>query len=150
MSSASNTPSLSSEPCPPLGQRTPRSRAPASGNDTRQRWLAGEPVEDVVFHLYKLTRREFREGNRRHGAHRGFVAFGVELADQQADLRRRTRDPQVWQAPSIASSAGVRSPQKFSEGNFIDHLAAEVLKVEAHPSIYDLPYAGRPFIELFV
>ena len=53
--------------------------------------------------------------------------------------------------------------QKFSEGNFIDHLAAEVLKVdtaicgiplstqvEAHPSIYDLPYAGRPFIELFV
>ena len=53
--------------------------------------------------------------------------------------------------------------QKFSEGNFIDHLAAEVLKVdtaicgipfstqvEAHPSIYDLPYAGRPFIQLFV
>jgi len=53
--------------------------------------------------------------------------------------------------------------QKFSEGNFIDHLAAEVLKVdtaicgiplstqvEAHPTIYDLPYAGRPFIQLFV
>jgi hypothetical protein len=53
--------------------------------------------------------------------------------------------------------------QIYPEGNFIDHLAEEVIKVdtaicgfplstrvEAHPSIYDLPYAGRPFIELFV
>jgi hypothetical protein len=53
--------------------------------------------------------------------------------------------------------------QVYPEGNFIDHLVAEVAKVEtpifgfpgswrveAHPKIYDVPYAGRPFIELFV
>jgi hypothetical protein len=53
--------------------------------------------------------------------------------------------------------------QVYPEGNFVDHLVAEVAKVEtsilgfpgswrveAHPKIYDVPYAGRPFIELFV
>lgn len=53
--------------------------------------------------------------------------------------------------------------QVFPEGNFIDHLVTEVAKVEtpilgfpgswrveAHPHVYDLPYTGRPFIELFI
>jgi hypothetical protein len=53
--------------------------------------------------------------------------------------------------------------QKYPEGTFVDHLVAEVAKVEtpicgfpgswqveAHPHVYDLPYVGRPFIELFV
>jgi hypothetical protein len=53
--------------------------------------------------------------------------------------------------------------QKFSEGNFVDHLLAEVGKVEAsilgiplstrveaHPNIFTTPYDGRPFIKLLV
>lgn len=53
--------------------------------------------------------------------------------------------------------------QKFAEGNFIDHLLAEVIKVEttilgipfstrveAHPTIFTTPYDGRPFIKLLV
>jgi hypothetical protein len=53
--------------------------------------------------------------------------------------------------------------QKFSEGNFIDHLLAEVGKVEttifgipfstrveAHPTIFTTPYQGRPYIKLLV
>jgi hypothetical protein len=53
--------------------------------------------------------------------------------------------------------------QKFAEGNFIDHLLAEVAKVEttflgipmswrveAHPTIFPTPYEGRPFIKLLV
>jgi hypothetical protein len=53
--------------------------------------------------------------------------------------------------------------QKFDEGNFIDHLLAEVGKVEttifgipmswrveAHPTIFTTPYEGRPFIKLIV
>jgi hypothetical protein len=53
--------------------------------------------------------------------------------------------------------------QKFAEGNFIDHLLAEVAKVEAtflgipmsfrveaHPTIFTTPYGGRPFIKLLV
>jgi hypothetical protein len=53
--------------------------------------------------------------------------------------------------------------QKFSEGNFIDHLLAEVGKVEttilgipmstrveAHPTVFTTPYDGRPFIKLLV
>jgi hypothetical protein len=53
--------------------------------------------------------------------------------------------------------------QKFDEGNFIDHLLAEVGKVEttifgipmswrveAHPTIFTTPYEGRPFIKLLV
>lgn len=53
--------------------------------------------------------------------------------------------------------------QKWSEGNFIDHLLAEVAKVEttffgiplswrveAHPTIFTTPYDGRPFIKLLV
>jgi hypothetical protein len=53
--------------------------------------------------------------------------------------------------------------QKFAEGNFIDHLLAEVAKVEttflgipmsfrveAHPTIFTTPYEGRPFIKLLV
>ena len=55
------------------------------------------------------------------------------------------------------------SSQKYSEGNFIDHLVAEVAKVEtpifgfpgswrveAHPAIYPVPYVGRPWLEFFV
>jgi hypothetical protein len=53
--------------------------------------------------------------------------------------------------------------QKFSEGNFVDHLLAEVGKVEtsilgiplstrveAHPTIFTTPYDGRPYIKLLV
>ena len=53
--------------------------------------------------------------------------------------------------------------QKFSEGNFIDHLVAEAEKVEeailwiprstrmeAHPHVYTVPYSGCPLIQLFV
>jgi hypothetical protein len=53
--------------------------------------------------------------------------------------------------------------QKFSEGNFIQHLKREVEKVEAsifgiplstrveaHPTIFTTPYEGRPFIKLLV
>jgi hypothetical protein len=53
--------------------------------------------------------------------------------------------------------------QRFSEGNFVDHLIAEVVKVEttifgiplsfrveAHPTVYTTPYDGRPFIKLLV
>jgi hypothetical protein len=53
--------------------------------------------------------------------------------------------------------------QKFGEGNFIDHLLAEVAKVEttifgipmstrveAHPTIFQTPYDGRPFVKLLV
>jgi hypothetical protein len=53
--------------------------------------------------------------------------------------------------------------QKFGEGNFIDHLLAEVGKVEttifgipfstrveAHPTIFTTPYDGRPYIKLLV
>jgi hypothetical protein len=53
--------------------------------------------------------------------------------------------------------------QQFDEGNFIDHLLAEVAKVEttilgipfstrveAHPKVFTTPYEGRPYIELLV
>lgn len=53
--------------------------------------------------------------------------------------------------------------QKFSEGNFVDHLVAEAEKVEeailwiprstrmeAHPHVYKAPYSGCPIIQLFV
>jgi hypothetical protein len=53
--------------------------------------------------------------------------------------------------------------QKFAEGNFIDHLLAEVAKVEttvfgiplsfrveAHPTVFTTPYEGRPYIKLLV
>ena len=53
--------------------------------------------------------------------------------------------------------------QRFSEGNFIDHLLAEVDKVEttifgipfstrveAHPTVFTTPYDGRPYIKLLV
>ena len=53
--------------------------------------------------------------------------------------------------------------QAFAEGNFIDHLLAEVAKVEttflgiplstrveAHPTIFTTPYDGRPYIKLLV
>jgi hypothetical protein len=53
--------------------------------------------------------------------------------------------------------------QKFAEGNFIDHLLAEVGKVqttifgipfstrvEAHPKVFTTPYDGRPYIKLLV
>ena len=51
--------------------------------------------------------------------------------------------------------------QRFAEGNFVDHLIAEVDKVEttifgfplswrveAHPTVYTTPYDGRPYIKL--
>lgn len=53
--------------------------------------------------------------------------------------------------------------QKFAEGNFVDHLLAEVAKVEttflgipfstrveAHPTVLTTPYDGRPYIKLLV
>lgn len=53
--------------------------------------------------------------------------------------------------------------QQFAEGNFIDHLLAEVAKVEttilgipfstrveAHPTVFTTPYEGRPYIELLI
>jgi hypothetical protein len=53
--------------------------------------------------------------------------------------------------------------QKWDEGNFVDHLLAEVGKVEttifgiplstrveAHPTVFTTPYEGRPFIKLLV
>jgi hypothetical protein len=53
--------------------------------------------------------------------------------------------------------------QQFAEGNFIDHLLAEVAKVEttilgipfstrveAHPTVLTPPYDGRPYIKLLV
>lgn len=53
--------------------------------------------------------------------------------------------------------------QQFAEGNFIDHLLAEVAKVEttilgiplstrveAHPTVFTTPYEGRPYIKLLV
>jgi len=53
--------------------------------------------------------------------------------------------------------------QRFAEGNFIDHLLAEVAKVEttflgipfstrveAHPTVFTTPYDGRPYIKLLV
>jgi hypothetical protein len=53
--------------------------------------------------------------------------------------------------------------QKWDEGNFVNHLLAEVRKVEttilgiplstrveAHPTVFTTPYQGRPFIELLV
>jgi hypothetical protein len=53
--------------------------------------------------------------------------------------------------------------QKFAEGNFVDHLLAEVTKVEttflgipfstrveAHPTVLTTPYDGRPYIKLLV
>lgn len=53
--------------------------------------------------------------------------------------------------------------QQFAEGNFIDHLLAEVGKVEttifgiplstrveAHPTVFTTPYDGRPYIKLLV
>ena len=53
--------------------------------------------------------------------------------------------------------------QQFVEGNFIDHLLAEVgkvedtlfgipqsLRVEAHPTVFTTPYDGRTYIELLV
>jgi hypothetical protein len=53
--------------------------------------------------------------------------------------------------------------QRFAEGNFVDHLLAEVAnvettiagfplswRVEAHPHIFTTPYEGRPYIKLLV
>jgi len=53
--------------------------------------------------------------------------------------------------------------QKFGEGNFVDHLLAEVAKVEttifgipfstrveAHPTVFTTPYDGRPYIKLLI
>jgi hypothetical protein len=53
--------------------------------------------------------------------------------------------------------------QRFAEGNFVDHLLAEVAKVEttvfgiplsfrveAHPTVFTTPYEGRPYIKLLV
>jgi hypothetical protein len=53
--------------------------------------------------------------------------------------------------------------QQFAEGNFIDHLLAEVAKVEttilgiplstrveAHPTVFTTPYDGRPYIKLLI
>jgi len=53
--------------------------------------------------------------------------------------------------------------QRSSEGNFIDHLLTEVLKVEslflgfpqsrrveAHPTVYTTPYEGRSYVKLLV
>jgi hypothetical protein len=53
--------------------------------------------------------------------------------------------------------------QRFSEGNFVAHLLAEVVKVEttildfplswrveAHPTVFTTPYQDRPFIKLLV
>ena len=53
--------------------------------------------------------------------------------------------------------------QKFAEGNFVNHLLAEVAKVEttifgfplswrvkAHPTVFTTPYDGRPYIKLLV
>ena len=53
--------------------------------------------------------------------------------------------------------------QKFPEGNFVDHLLAEVaevettvfgvplsFRVEAHPTVFTTPYKGRPYIKLLV
>jgi hypothetical protein len=53
--------------------------------------------------------------------------------------------------------------QKWDEGNFVDHLLAEVGKVEetflgipfstrveAHPTVFTTPYEGRPYIKLLV
>jgi hypothetical protein len=61
-----------------------------------------------------------------------------------------------WSRPYTVS-------QQWSEGNFIDHLLAEVAKVEttilgiplstrveAHPKVFTTPYDGRPFIKLLV
>jgi hypothetical protein len=74
---------------------------------------------------------------------------GVRGASQMTSLRIMSR-------PYTVS-------QKFAEGNFIDHLLAEVAKVEttflgipmswrveAHPTIFTTPYEGRPFIKLLV
>jgi hypothetical protein len=62
----------------------------------------------------------------------------------------------LWSRPYTVS-------QKWSEGNFIDHLLAEVAKVEttifgiplstrveAHPTVFTTPYDGRPYIKLLV
>ena len=53
--------------------------------------------------------------------------------------------------------------QRFSEGNFVNHLVAEVAevettifgfplswRVEAHPTVFTTPYQGRPYIKLLV
>jgi hypothetical protein len=53
--------------------------------------------------------------------------------------------------------------QKFAEGNFVNHLLAEIAKVEAtsfgiplsfrveaHPTVFTTPYDGRPYVKLFV
>ncbi len=53
--------------------------------------------------------------------------------------------------------------QRFSEGNFVNHLITEVAKVEttifgfplswrveAHPTVFTTPYQGRPYIKLLV
>jgi hypothetical protein len=53
--------------------------------------------------------------------------------------------------------------QQFAEGNFVDHLLAEVAKVEttvlgiplstrveAHPTVFTTPYDGRPYVKLLV
>jgi len=53
--------------------------------------------------------------------------------------------------------------QQFAEGNIVDHLLAEVAKVEttildipfsthveAHPTVFTTPYDGRPYIKLLV
>jgi hypothetical protein len=63
---------------------------------------------------------------------------------------------QIMSRPYTAS-------QQFAEGNFIDHLLAEVAKVEttilgiplsfrveAHPTVFTIPYDGRPYIKLLV
>jgi hypothetical protein len=53
--------------------------------------------------------------------------------------------------------------QQFAEGNFVDHLLAEVAKVEmtffgvpfsfrveSHPTVFTTPYDGRPYVKLLV
>jgi hypothetical protein len=53
--------------------------------------------------------------------------------------------------------------QEFDEGNFVDHLLAEIVKVEtlilglplswrveAHPKVFTTPYQGRPYVKLLV
>jgi hypothetical protein len=74
---------------------------------------------------------------------------GVQGASQMTSL-------QIMSRPYTVS-------QRFAEGNFIDHLLAEVAKVEttflgiplstrveAHPTIFTTPYEGRPVIQLLV
>ena len=74
------------------------------------------------------------------------------------------RHPRASQMTSLQiMSRPYTVSQKFAEGNFVDHLLAEVAKVEttflgipmswrveAHPTIFTTPYEGRPFIKLLV